>query len=92
MSVYLRLGDVPPKRHTQMWRHARPLPEQMMCLEGLSGNYSILYHLQTPFRLAALGGFDSTPKKEWVPDEHQHMLFSTGDRPAGGQGAARPRR
>lgn len=84
MSVYLRLGDVPPKRHTQMWRHDRLLTEQVMGMEGFSGNYSILYHLQTPCRVMALGGFESIPKKEWVPDEHQHMLFSTGDLPAGG--------
>lgn len=84
MSVYLRLGDVPPKRHTQMWRHDRLLTEQVMGMEGFSGNYSILYHLQTPCRVMALGGFESISKKEWVPDEHQHMLFATGDLPAGG--------
>ena len=84
MSVYLRLGEVPPKRHTQMWRNDRLLTEQVMGMEGFSGNYSILYHLQTPCRVMALGGFQSIPKEEWVPDEHQHMLFSTGELPASG--------
>lgn len=84
MSVYLRLGEVPPKRHTQMWRQDRLLTEQVMGMEGFSGNYSILYHLQTPCRVMALGGFSPIPKEEWVPDQHQHMLFSTGELPASG--------
>ncbi|MGH8923460.1 MAG: homogentisate 1,2-dioxygenase [Acidimicrobiia bacterium] len=84
MSVYLRLGDVPPKRHTQMWRNDRLLTEQVMGMEGFSGNYSILYHLQTPCRVMALGGFEPIPKEEWVPEEHQHLLFSTAELAAKG--------
>ncbi|HJQ94690.1 MAG TPA: homogentisate 1,2-dioxygenase, partial [Acidimicrobiia bacterium] len=80
--VYLRLGEVPPKRHTQMWREDRLLTEQVMGMEGFSGNYSILYHLQTPCRVMALGGFEPLAKEEWVPDQHQHMLFSTMELPA----------
>jgi homogentisate 1,2-dioxygenase len=82
MPVYLRLGEVPPKRHTQMWREDRLLTEQVMGMEGFSGNYSILYHLQTPCRVMALGGFEPLAKEEWVPDQHQHMLFSTMELPA----------
>jgi homogentisate 1,2-dioxygenase len=82
MPVYLRLGEVPPKRHTQMWREDRLLTEQVMGMEGFSGNYSILYHLQTPCRVMALGGFQPLAKEEWVPDQHQHMLFSTVELPA----------
>ncbi len=48
MPVYMRLGEVPAKRHTQLWRDGRLLTEQVMGMEGFSGNYSILYHLQTP--------------------------------------------
>lgn len=77
MSVYMRLGEVPAKRHTQLWRNGRLLTEQVMGMEGFSGNYSILYHLQTPCRVMALGGFAPIPKKEWVPEQHQHMLFGT---------------
>jgi homogentisate 1,2-dioxygenase len=67
-----------------MWRDSRLLTEQVMGMEGFSGNYSILYHLQTPCRVKAMGGFAPIPKVEWVPDEHQHMLFSTGDLPSSG--------
>jgi homogentisate 1,2-dioxygenase len=65
-----------------MWREDRLLTEQVMGMEGFSGNYSILYHLQTPCRVMALGGFQPLAKEEWVPDQHQHMLFSTMELPA----------
>ena len=48
MPMYMRLGEVPPKRHTQLWRDGRLLTEQVMGMEGFSGNYSILYHLKHP--------------------------------------------
>lgn len=79
MTVYQRMGEVPPKRHTQLRRDGRLLTEQVMGMEGFSGNYSILYHLETPCRVMALGGFEHLEKKEWVPDQHQHMLFATAD-------------
>ena len=80
----MRLGEVPPKRHTQLWRDGKLLIEQVMGMEGFSGNYSILYHLQTPCRVMALGGFTPIEKQEWVPDQHQHHLFNTAElRPEG---------
>jgi homogentisate 1,2-dioxygenase len=82
MPMYLRLGEVPPKRHTQLWREGSLLTEQVMGMEGFSGNYSILYHLQTPCRVQALGGFVPIEKKEWLPDQHQHHLFDTAGLPA----------
>jgi homogentisate 1,2-dioxygenase len=76
--MYMRLGEVPAKRHTQFWRDGKLLTEQVMGMEGFSGNYSILYHLETPCRVQALGGFQALHKEEWVPDQHQHHLFGTG--------------
>jgi homogentisate 1,2-dioxygenase len=78
MPIYMRLGEVPDKRHTQLWRDGRLLTEQVMGMEGFSGNYSILYHLQTPCRVMALGGFVPLARTEWVPDQHQHHLLNTG--------------
>jgi homogentisate 1,2-dioxygenase len=84
MSTYMRLGEVPAKRHTQLWRDGKLLTEQVMGMEGFSGNYSILYHLQTPCRVMALGGFQPLAKQEWVPEQHQHHLLGTG--PLEGEG------
>ena len=35
------------------------LTEEVMGFEGFSGNESILYHLQTPCRVTALGAFEA---------------------------------
>ncbi|MGH8874636.1 MAG: homogentisate 1,2-dioxygenase [Acidimicrobiia bacterium] len=77
MPMFHRLGEVPAKRHTQLWRDGRLLTEQVMGLEGFSGNYSILYHLQTPCRVMEVGRFEPISIKEWVPDAHQHHLLDT---------------
>ncbi|HEY7704159.1 MAG TPA: homogentisate 1,2-dioxygenase [Acidimicrobiia bacterium] len=84
MPMYARLGEVPPKRHTQLRRNGKLLTEQVMGMEGFSGNYSILYHLETPCRVQALGGFRPIAKEEWVPEQHQHHLFNTANLEADG--------
>jgi homogentisate 1,2-dioxygenase len=84
MPMYQRRGEVPDKRHTQLWRGEKLLTEQVMGLEGFSGNYSILYHLQTPVRVKEVGKFEPIQRDEWTPDAHQHHHFSTGKVPAAG--------
>jgi homogentisate 1,2-dioxygenase len=57
MAYYRRLGDVPPKRHTQ---HRAPggglYYEELMGEEGFSGDSSLLYHRHIPSAIA-----DATP-------------------------------
>jgi len=57
MAYYRRLGDVPPKRHTQ---HRTPggglYYEELMGEEGFSGDSSLLYHRHIPSAIA-----DATP-------------------------------
>ena len=67
MPFYQRLGDVPRKRHIQFRENGTLLTEEVMGLEGFTGNESILYHLQSPCRVMELGGFEPTERKEWVP-------------------------
>src|SRR6188472_1632457 len=72
MPMYQRLGDVPRKRHIQFRDNGTLLNEEVMGLEGFSGNESILYHLQTPVRIRELGAFEPIERDEWVPDAHAH--------------------
>jgi homogentisate 1,2-dioxygenase len=60
------------------------LTEEVMGLEGFSGNESILYHLQSPCRVKEVGGFESIERDEWVPDAHAHRHFHTRGIEAGG--------
>jgi homogentisate 1,2-dioxygenase len=74
---YESRGRVPAKRHTAFRENGTLLTEEVMGFEGFSGNESILYHLQTPCRVTALGEFEPIERTEWVPDAHSHHLFNT---------------
>lgn len=75
---YHKLGDVPRKRHTQFRTNGRLLVEEVMGYEGFSGNESILYHLESPCRIAEAGEFTPIEHLEWVPDAHVHRHLETG--------------
>jgi homogentisate 1,2-dioxygenase len=81
---YHSLGQVPRKRHTQFRTNGRLLVEEVMGYEGFSGNESILYHLESPCRIAEVGDFEPIEHLEWVPDAHVHRhLVSGPTEPAG---------
>jgi homogentisate 1,2-dioxygenase len=84
MPTYQVRGDVPRKRHIQFRDNGLLLTEEVMGLEGFSGNESILYHLQSPCRVQELGEFEPFERKEWVPEAHAHRHFRTADLPEGG--------
>jgi homogentisate 1,2-dioxygenase len=77
VPFYQRLGDVPRKRHVQFRDDGTLLTEEVMGLEGFSGNESILYHLTSPCRIRELGDFEPIERDEWVPDAHAHRHFVT---------------
>src|SRR5215207_4644592 len=74
---YLSMGRVPPKRHTQVRDEGRLLVEEVLGYEGFSGNESILYHLQSPCRIAQAPDFMPIEHEEWEPDAHVHRLVNT---------------
>ena len=74
---YVAMGELPPKRHTQFRTNSTLLTEEVMGYEGFSGNESILYHLQSPCRVAEVGEFTPIVREEWVPDTHVHRLTNT---------------
>jgi homogentisate 1,2-dioxygenase len=84
---YVSLGEVPAKRHSQVWRDngaRRLLVEEVLGYEGFSGNESILYHLGSPCRIDQIGGFTPIERDPWVPEAHVHRLADTGPiEPAG---------
>ncbi|WCB93042.1 Homogentisate 1,2-dioxygenase [Baekduia alba] len=84
---YVSLGEVPPKRHAQVWRQngsRRLLTEEVLGYEGFSGNETILYHLHSPCRIAEVGAFTPTVREEWVPEAHVHRLADANGAPSGG--------
>src|SRR5204863_7511831 len=77
MPFYQSRGDVPNKRHVQFRENGLLLTEEVMGLRGFEGNESILYHLQSPCRVAELGGFEPISRDEWVPTDPAHRHFHT---------------
>ena len=77
MPFYVRRGDIPRKRHIVFRDNGPLLTEEVMGLEGFTGNESILYHLQSPCRVKELGEFEPIERDEWVPDAHAHRHFAT---------------
>ena len=65
MPTYQRLGRVPRKRHIQFRENGTLLTEEVMGLEGFSGNESILYHLHSPCRVKEIGSFERIEREEW---------------------------
>ncbi len=79
MPIYQRRGDVPRKRHIVFRDNGRLLTEEVMGLEGFTGNESILYHLESPCRVKELGAFTPIERAEWIPETHAHRLQNTYD-------------
>ncbi len=84
MPFYQRRGDVPRKRHIVFRENGRLLTEEVMGLEGFTGNESILYHLESPCRVKELGAFTPIEREEWIPETHAHRLQNTYDVPPQG--------
>ena len=90
MPTYQQRGEVPRKRHIQFRDNGTLVTEEVMGLEGFSGNESILYHLQSPCRIKEVGDFEPIEREEWVPDGHAHRLMNTaGLEPEGDEVAGR---
>lgn len=56
MAFYHRLGEIPPKRHTQFRQPDGSLyKEELVSSKGFSGIYATLYHIHNPNRVTAMG-------------------------------------
>jgi homogentisate 1,2-dioxygenase len=74
---YYRLGDVPPKRHTQFRGPDGALFfEEVFGTEGFSGNYSILYHRTIPAQLSSIERLCAVPRATWKADQRNHHLHT----------------
>jgi len=94
MPSYHRLGEIPPKRHTQFRKPDGGLySEELFGTEGFSGNYSIIYYTYPPTRVKKVERFpiEQYAHEEWDErlQRHHHMktaqLAPAGDAVLGRQ-------
>jgi len=85
MPHYRRVGDVPPKRHTQFRAPDGQLyAEELMGTEGFSSSSSLLYHRRPPTALVAA---EAVPEKDPGLGPNEPLLprhMRTGTLAAGG--------
>jgi homogentisate 1,2-dioxygenase len=64
MPYYYKMGNVPPKRHTQFRKPDGSLySEQLFSTEGFSNDYTLMYHHHPPTQIiSALPGYSVAPQ------------------------------
>ena len=85
MPGYHRLGEIPPKRHTQFRKPDGSLySEELFGTEGFSGNYSTLYYHYPPTRVKKIEKYTDLHLEEWDLGEQRHVHLKTAPLPQGG--------
>ncbi|GHO87486.1 homogentisate 1,2-dioxygenase [Dictyobacter formicarum] len=78
MPPYHRLGEIPPKRHTQFQKPDGTLySEELFGIEGFSNNYSNIYYHYPPTRVKKIEPFSKQQFEEWNEDVHRHHHLKT---------------
>ena len=85
MPSYHRLGQIPPKRHTQFRKPDGTLYyEELFGTEGFSGNYSNLYYNYPPTRVKKVEKFMKVGYEEWPLEVQRHHHLKTAELTRGG--------
>ena len=87
MPSYHRLGQIPPKRHTQFRKPDGTLySEELFGTEGFSGNYSNIYYTYPPTRVKKVEKFANVRalREEWDPQVQRHHHLKTANLTRGG--------
>jgi homogentisate 1,2-dioxygenase len=85
MPPYHRLGEIPPKRHTQFRKADGTLyAEELFGIEGFSNNYSNLYYHYPPTRVKKVEPFGERHLEEWRVGVQRHHHLKTAQLKPGG--------
>ncbi|MGN6360635.1 MAG: hypothetical protein ACTHNK_09615, partial [Thermomicrobiales bacterium] len=85
MPFYHRVGEVPPKRHTQFRRPDGVLyPEEVLGNEGFSGLASLLYHYYPPVSVTGITPCPLETPEEWREPVQRHYHLRTKAAEPGG--------
>jgi homogentisate 1,2-dioxygenase len=85
MPSYHRLGQIPPKRHTQFRKPDGTLyTEELFGEEGFVGMSSLLYHAFPPTRVSGFASLGKVEHRIWEQETHRHHHLKTGQLPKSG--------
>lgn len=85
MPSYHRLGQIPPKRHTQFRKPDGSLyTEELFGEEGFTGCSSLLYHAFPPTRVSGFRSLGTAQPTPWAQEVHRHHHLKTKPAPQTG--------
>ena len=78
MAFYYKLGNIPPKRHTQFRKSDGTLySEELISTEGFNSLYSLVYHCHPPTLVKEIGTPYSVEPKIALKQNMQSRSFVT---------------
>ena len=86
MSFYVKVGKVPPKRHTTFYKDdGKSLyREELFSTLGFSGIYSIKYHINMPTQVKKIGEIPQNNSIDWPDAPLQYYHFFTENKKTDG--------
>ena len=86
MPFYVKLGKVPPKRHTTFYKEdGKSLyREELFSTKGFSGIYSNKYHIYIPTKVQKIGEVTSDKSNGWDDAPLQYYHFFTDEKKSKG--------
>jgi homogentisate 1,2-dioxygenase len=76
MPHYYKLGEIPPKRHTQFRKpNGNLYAEQLVSTEGFSAEYSLIYHTYPPTKIREIETPHSVVPEIAMEKNMQHRSF-----------------
>ncbi len=85
MPFYVKVGKVPPKRHTTFYKEDGTLyREELFASKGFSGIYSNKYHLYMPPQVESIGEIKKQNSVDWEDAPLQYYHFKTDDKKSNG--------
>ena len=86
MPFYVKVGKVPPKRHTTFYKEDGKslFREELFSTKGFSGIYSNKYHLYMPPQVKKIGEVEVDKSDEWTDAPLQYYHFFTDEKKSNG--------
>jgi len=92
MPIYMKMGEVPPKRHTrlaiepaQSFLHEGLAYEHVVTTAGFDHAYSIMYHLRPPTRVTQVEWVENAPLQAAGDQPLRHRHLKSQDLPRAGE-------